>query len=111
MPTEVSPTVRGNRGRVLLRVCLAAASLALALAGAEALFRRIDGFEIRALRLQHRFRPNDVDYALARKHAAEVPLAEGVEFSWFDHTPDPTPVRPTYPALEQRSWLHPGAGL
>src|SRR2546427_132745 len=98
-------------GRILLRVCLGALSVIVAFASAEALVREIDGFAVRPLRLQRRFRPDDDDSALARKHAGRIPLTQGVELGWFDQSPNPVPVPPVDPELEQRYWIHPGTGL
>jgi hypothetical protein len=73
--------------RIALRTLTAACAAAASIVCAEAVTRRLDGFAIVSWRLVRVAMPKTPDDDVAASYVARLPVAPGVNRSWFDDEP------------------------
>jgi hypothetical protein len=99
--------------RIIVRVLVAACAAAVSIVCAELTTRRLDGFAIASWQLVRRSKPQPSNVEIAASYATQIPLASGVDRSWFADQPkvasggDMSPA----PDLTKRVALNPGFQL
>lgn len=91
-----------NLGRTAAGIVLAVMITAIALVGAEAALRRIDGYPLRTLQLQQAPQVVATDLDRAMAHVRTLDVAPGVDRAWFTINPDRPAPPPPDPVLKPR---------